>query len=170
MYSGRAMSFPACGGLPTMQKITTFLWFDNQAEEAVNQYISVFPDSKILKVQRTPGAEPGPVLVIQFQLAGQEYMALNGGPDHKFTEAISLSVDCADQDEVDRLWAQLSEGGEQGPCGWLKDRYGLSWQIVPRRLPELLADPDPGRSSRAMAAMMKMSKIDVKALEDAAAG
>ncbi|SCK53010.1 Glyoxalase superfamily enzyme, possibly 3-demethylubiquinone-9 3-methyltransferase [Streptomyces sp. WMMB 714] len=153
-----------------MQKITTHLWFDDQAEEAVRHYTSVFPDSRVLDVQRYgeagPG-EPGTVMTISFELAGQRYIALNGGPEFHFTEAVSLYVDCADQDEVDRYWAKLGEGGSEGPCGWLKDKFGLSWQVVPRALPDLLRDPDPARSARVMKAMLGMGKIDVKGLEDA---
>ncbi|MFC4496894.1 VOC family protein [Streptomyces ovatisporus] len=153
-----------------MQKITTHLWFDSQAEEAVQHYTSVFPDSRVLDVQRYgeagPG-EPGTVMTVTFELAGQRYIALNGGPEFSFNEAVSLYVECADQDEVDRYWAKLGEGGEEGPCGWLKDKYGLSWQIVPRALPDLLRDPDPARSARVMKAMLRMRKIDVRELEDA---
>ncbi|MFI1093127.1 VOC family protein [Streptomyces sp. NPDC020917] len=157
-----------------MQKITTFLWYDTQAEEAAQFYTSLFEDSRIVDVQRSgeagPGA-PGTALVVEFELAGQRYLALNGGPAHSFTEAISLSVDCGSQEEVDTLWQRLTaDGGEEGPCGWLKDRFGLSWQIVPRRLPELLADPDQQAAQRVMAAMLGMKKIVVKELEAAAAG
>ncbi len=153
-----------------MQKITPFLWFDNQAEEAINLYVSVFKNSKILSVSHYGEAGPGPagaVMTATFQLEGQEFMALNGGPDHKFTEAISLFVDCKTQAEVDELWEKLSEGGEQGPCGWLKDRFGLSWQIVPSILGELLDDPDPVKSQRVMQAMLQMSKIDIADLKAA---
>ncbi len=153
-----------------MQKITPFLWFDNQAEEAINLYVSVFKNSKILSVSRYGEAGPGPagtLMTATFQLEGQEFMALNGGPDHKFTEAISLFVDCKTQEEVDELWEKLSEGGEQGPCGWLKDRFGLSWQIVPSILGELLGDPDPVKSQRVMQAMLQMSKIDIAGLKRA---
>ncbi|WP_327355732.1 VOC family protein [Streptomyces sp. NBC_01304] len=157
-----------------MQKITTFLWFDQQAEEAAEYYTSLFPDSRVTEVQRYPEGSPGDmagkVMVVTFELAGQSFMALNGGPQFKFTEAISLSVDCADQAEVDDLWAKLGEGGEDGPCGWVKDRYGLSWQIVPRTLTELMRDPDPAKAGRVMEAMLKMGKIDVQALKDAYAG
>src|SRR4051794_26808412 len=157
-----------------MQKITTFLWFDNQAEEAAALYTSLFPNSRITDVSRYgdagPGA-PGSVMTVTFELAGQQFTALNGGPRFPFTEAISLSVDCASQEEVDELWDKLTaDGGEESQCGWLKDRYGLSWQIVPRRLSELLTDPDPARANRAMQAMLGMRKLDVKALEDAANG
>ncbi|MFJ8822196.1 VOC family protein [Streptomyces sp. NPDC102467] len=154
-----------------MQKIRPCLWFNGQAEEAVDFYLSLFTDSEVLEVQRWgkegPG-EPGSVLTIEFRLAGTEYLALNGGPEFTFNEAVSFTVDCVDQAEVDRLWDRLTaDGGEPGPCGWLKDKYGLSWQIVPKRLTELLADPDAERAGRVMAAMMKMGKIDVAALESA---
>ncbi|MEV7181608.1 VOC family protein [Kitasatospora sp. NPDC093679] len=153
------------------QKITTFLWFDHQAEEAAQFYTSLFPDSRIVDVQRYGEAGPGAagsVMTVSFELAGQRYLALNGGPIFPFTEAISLQVNCDDQAEVDRLWDALTAGGgQESDCGWLKDRYGLSWQITPRRLMELLADPDPDRSQRAMRAMLQMQKIDIQALEDA---
>ncbi|WP_059007704.1 VOC family protein [Streptomyces specialis] len=155
------------------QKITTFLWFDNQAEEAVSLYTSVFAGSRVLDIQRYGETGPGPegsVMTITFELAGQQFIALNGGPEFTFTEAISLSVDCADQEEVDRLSERLTEGGgEQGPCGWLKDRFGLSWQIVPRVLHELIADPDRAKANRVMGAMLGMKKIEIQGLLDAAA-
>jgi predicted 3-demethylubiquinone-9 3-methyltransferase (glyoxalase superfamily) len=156
-----------------MPKITPFLWFDNQAEEAATLYTSVFPDSKITEVQRYGAGSPAPegtAMVVQFQLDGQDFTALNGGPEHfTFNESVSFVVDCKDQAEVDHYWDALTaDGGEPGPCGWLKDKYGLSWQVVPRALTELLSDPDPGRSSRAMEAMMKMTKIDVAELRSAA--
>ena len=154
-----------------MQKITPFLWFDDLAEEAARFYVSLFDDSEITDVTRYPeGApgEPGAVMTVGFRIAGQEFTALNGGPQFPFTEAVSLYVHCEDQDEVDRFWSQLTEGGEESQCGWLKDRYGLSWQIVPDRLGELLGDPDPARAQAAMQAMLQMSKIDIKVLEDAA--
>ncbi|MER5721554.1 VOC family protein [Streptomyces sp. NPDC002418] len=153
-----------------MQKIRPCLWFDDQAEEAATFYVSVFGgDSRIEKVTRWPeGTESaGSVLTVDFVLAGQEYLGLNGGPQFHFSEAVSLSVDCADQEEVDRLWAKLTEGGEESMCGWLKDRYGLSWQIVPRALPELLGGPDRARANRAMKVMMGMRKLDVRTLLDA---
>ena len=156
-----------------MQKITTCLWFDNNAEEAVNFYTSVFTNSKVLEVTRWGEGGPGPegsVLTMTFQLEGQEFRALNGGPQFKFTEAISLSVDCQSQAEVDELWEKLTEGGSEDQCAWLKDKFGLSWQIVPRALPELLGDPDPEKSKRVMEAMLKMKKIDIKALQEAYAG
>jgi predicted 3-demethylubiquinone-9 3-methyltransferase (glyoxalase superfamily) len=153
-------------------KISPFLWFDTQAEEAANFYVSLFEDSEIAEVSRYPENTPGPagsVMTVSFRLAGQEFTALNGGPEYSFTEAVSFFVRCRDQDEVDRLWSQLTaDGGEEGPCGWLKDRFGLSWQIVPDRLTELLADPDPARANAAMQAMLQMHKIEIKALEDAA--
>ncbi|MER5686656.1 VOC family protein [Streptomyces sp. NPDC002205] len=154
-----------------MQKIKTFLWFDNQAEEAANHYVSIFGgDSKVLGVthysEASPG-EPGAVMTVEFRLAGQEYIALNGGPQFPFTEAISLSVDCESQAEVDELWARLTDGGEESQCGWLKDKYGLSWQIVPRGLSEALSDPDPAKADRAMKAMLGMKKLDIEALLNA---
>jgi predicted 3-demethylubiquinone-9 3-methyltransferase (glyoxalase superfamily) len=154
-----------------MPKITPCLWFDDQGEEAATFYTSVIPNSKINEVVRygegVMGKE-GSVMTVSFSLDGQEYVALNGGPQFTFTEAISLQVHCSSQDEVDRYWATLSEGGEEGPCGWLKDRYGLSWQIVPTVLLELSADPDRDRADRAMQAMMKMQKIDIAELLRAA--
>ncbi|MFD9123418.1 VOC family protein [Kitasatospora sp. NPDC059571] len=152
------------------QKITTFLWFDDQAEEAARFYTSLFPDSRITEIQRYGEAGPGAagsVMTVAFELAGQQYVALNGGPLFPFSEAISLQVGCDDQAEVDRLWAALTEGGQESDCGWLKDRYGLSWQITPRRLIELLGDPDPVRAQRVMRAMLRMRKIDIQVLEDA---
>ena len=156
-----------------MQKIITFLWYDNQAEDAANHYVSIFPDSKVTNVSRYGDAGPGPkgsVMVVNFQLAGQEFMALNGGPEFKFTEAISLYVNCQTQEEVDELWDKLSAGGQPGPCGWLKDKYGVSWQIVPTVLGELLQGPDPAGASRAMQAMLKMGKLDIAALRRAYEG
>ncbi len=157
-----------------MQKIITYLWFDQQAEEAAEFYTSLFPDSKILEVNRYGDAGPGPkgqAMMVRFQLAGQEHLALNGGPQFRFNEAISLFVNCDTQEEVDHLWERLTgNGGEESMCGWLKDRYGLSWQIVPKALPKLLSDPDTGRAQRAMQAMLGMRKIDVAALERAADG
>ena len=156
-----------------MQKITTYLWYDNQAEEAAAFYTSIFKNSRILEVQRVgegaPG-EQGQAMLVTFELAGQKFIALNGGPQFPFTEAISLYVDCEDQAEVDELWAKLVEGGEEGQCGWLKDRYGVSWQIIPKALPELLRDPDPEKAGRTMQVMLGMRKIDVRALRDAHAG
>ncbi|HYJ16144.1 MAG TPA: VOC family protein [Candidatus Limnocylindria bacterium] len=153
-----------------MQKITPCLWFDNNAEEAVNHYLSIFKNSKINKVLRCGDAGPGPkgsVLTIAFQLEGQDFIALNGGPIFKFNEAISLSVDCKSQIEVDDLWEKLSAGGQESRCGWLKDKFGLSWQVVPSILVEMLQDPDPEKAKRVMAAMMKMGKIDIAQLKQA---
>ena len=153
-----------------MQKITPFLWYDNNAEEAINLYLSIFKNSKITKVARYGDAGPGPkgsVMTIAFQLEGQEFIALNGGPMFKFTEAISLSVDCKTQQEVDELWEKLSAGGQPGQCGWLKDRFGLSWQIVPSALVEMLQDKDAEKSNRVMQAMMQMRKIDIARLRQA---
>ncbi len=155
------------------QTITPCLWFEDNALEAAEFYTSVFPDSAIVAVQRTPADTPGPkagsVLLVEFRLAGQDYQALNGGPHEKFNDAISLSVRCEDQEEVDRFWSALtSGGGKPVQCGWLKDKYGLSWQIVPKRLPELLGNSDPETSKRVMEAMLKMVKIDIAALEAAA--
>ena len=156
------------------QKITPCLWFDGNAEEAVRFYTSVFANSSVDHVQGStvdyPGGKEGSVLIVKFTLAGQSYLALNGGPYEKFNNAISLSVDCEDQAEVDRFWTLLTaDGGMPVQCGWLKDKYGLSWQIVPRRLPELLSDPDIAKARRVMEAMMQMIKIDVAKLEMAAA-
>jgi predicted 3-demethylubiquinone-9 3-methyltransferase (glyoxalase superfamily) len=148
------------------QKITPCLWFDGKAEEAAGFYASIFPDSAITGV--TPGPN-GAVLVVAFRLAGVEFLALNGGPQFQFNEAISLSIDCYSQAEVDELWEKLSAGGSKGQCGWVKDRYGLSWQVVPSVLPELLADEDRAKASRVMEAMMGMTRLDIQALQDAAA-
>lgn len=153
-----------------MQKITPFLWFDHEAEEAMNFYVSIFRNSRIISVTRYGEGGPGPageVMTGTFQLEGQEFTALNGGPDHKFTDAISFFVDCKTQEEVDGLWNKLTEGGEEGPCGWLKDKFGVSWQIIPTLLGELLGDPDPLKSQRVMQAMLQMKKIDIKALKEA---
>lgn len=153
-----------------MRKITPCLWFDNQAEEAMNFYVSLFKNSRILSLTRYGEGGPGPqgtIMTASFQLDGQELMALNGGPYFKFTEAISLFVNCETQAEVDELWDKLSEGGEKEQCGWLKDRYGLSWQIVPTALGEMLGDPDPRKSQNVMQAMLKMTKIDIDTLRHA---
>jgi predicted 3-demethylubiquinone-9 3-methyltransferase (glyoxalase superfamily) len=155
-----------------MSKITPCLWFDGTAEEAARFYVSLLPDSRIDNIMRAPADNPstpkGAVLVVEFTLAGQRFMGLNGGPQFPFTEAVSFMVDCADQAEVDRLWDALTaDGGSPGRCGWLKDRYGLSWQIVPRALPQLLGGPDRERAGRAMQAMMTMSKIDIDGLRRA---
>lgn len=155
------------------QKITPFLWFDYQAEEAINFYTSIFKDSEVGNIARYGNAGPGEkgkVLTGTFTLAGQQFMALNGGPMFKFNEAISLFVDCKDQDEVDYFWDKLSEGGEKSRCGWLKDKFGLSWQVVPSALGELLYNTDPQTSGRVMQAMMKMDKIIIQDLRDAAEG
>ena len=156
-----------------MQKITPFLWFDNNAEEAMNFYVSVFKNSKIVSVTRYGEGGPGPkgtVMTGTFHLDGQDFMALNGGPHFKFTEAISLFVNCETQQEVDELWEKLSEGGAKSQCGWLKDKYGLSWQIVPKVLGELLNDKDPEKSKRVMEAMLQMTKLDIKTLKRAYEG
>lgn len=153
-----------------MQKITPFLWFNDQAEEAMNFYTSIFKNSKIVRVSRYGEAGPGPkgtVMVGTFQLEGQEFMALNGGPLFNFTEAISFFVDCKTQQEVDELWEKLSAGGKTSQCGWLKDKYGVSWQIVPSMLVELMSDPDPAKSKRVMQAMLKITKIDIDGLKRA---
>lgn len=146
-----------------MQKIIPFLWFDGQAEEAMNYYISIFKNSKVLSLNRA--GEGGPVISVTFQLDGQQFQALNGGPQFKFTEAVSLFVNCETQEEVDELWEKLSAGGEKSRCGWLKDKYGLSWQIIPTILGKLLNDPDPARAQRVLGAMLQMSKIDIKTLQ-----
>jgi len=156
-----------------MQKITPFLWFDNQAEEAANFYVSIFKNSKIETISRYGDAGPGPkgsVMIVQFQLEGQRFTALNGGPIFSFTPAISLLVDCQTQDEVDELWQKLSAGGKPDRCGWLKDKYGLSWQIVPSALGKLMSDPDPEKSKRVMQAMLQMDKIDINRLQQAYQG
>jgi predicted 3-demethylubiquinone-9 3-methyltransferase (glyoxalase superfamily) len=153
-----------------VQKIVPSLWFDTQAEEAAKFYVSIFKDSKITNITHYGSAGPRPegmVMTVDFQLAGQDFNAINGGPDFTFTEATSLLVNCQDQAEVDDLWQKLGDGGEPGPCGWLKDRYGLSWQVVPVALGEMLSDPDPARSQRVMAAMLQMSKIDLAELREA---
>lgn len=155
-----------------MQKITPFLWFDTEGEDAAKFYTSVFPNSKIGEISRYGSAGPRPegtVMTVSFELDGQRFVALNGGPEFTFSEAVSFLVNCDTQDEVDSYWSALSEGGEEGPCGWLKDKFGLSWQVVPKRLPELLADPDRERAQRVMEAMLKMRKIEVDELERAAA-
>src|SRR5712671_3590803 len=156
--------------MPGQQKITTFLWFDGKAEEAANHYVSIFKNSKILGIARYGDAGPGPkgsVMTVQFQLEGQEFIALNGGPQFKFTEAISQVVNCETQKEVDELWSKLGAGGEQGPCGWLKDKFGLSWQIVPTALGRMMQDKDPKKAKRVMEAMLQMKKMDIARLEQA---
>ncbi len=149
------------------QKITPCLWFDGKAEEAARFYVSLFPDSEVTGM--TPGPT-GAALVVRFRLAGQEFLALNGGPASPFNEAISLAIDCRSQAELGELWEKLSDGGSEGRCGWLKDRYGLSWQLVPAGLPGLLSDPDRARAGRVMEAMMGMKRLDIQSLEDAAGG
>lgn len=154
-----------------MPRTTPCLWFDGTAEQAAEHYISIFPNSAVTAVTRYGADGPGPegsALMVEWSLDGQPYQGLNGGPQFTFTEAISFSISCADQAEVDHYWSRLAEGGEEGPCGWLKDRFGVSWQVVPARLPELLGDPDPGRAQRAMQAMMQMRKIVIADVETAA--
>ncbi|PAQ03864.1 VOC family protein [Mesorhizobium mediterraneum] len=157
-----------------MQKITPCLWFDDQAEEAMNFYMSIFKNSKVLNVMRWPegsGDSEGKVLVTYFELDGVQFQALNGGPQFKFTEAVSLSIDCKTQEEVDYFWDRLIEGGgEPSQCSWLKDKFGVSWQVVPEQLPRLLLDPDQAKANRVMQAMMQMTKIDIAKIEDAARG
>ena len=156
-----------------MEPIYPMLWFDGQAEDAASFYVSVFPDSRIDDISRYGAAGPGPegsVMVVDFTLSGRRFTALNGGPEFTFDEAISLLVNCVDQDEVDYYWSKLSEGGEEGQCGWLKDKFGLSWQVAPEGMVEVLNDPDPARGERAMKAMLGMKKLDVTALRAAADG
>ncbi|GAA2078815.1 VOC family protein [Streptomyces albiaxialis] len=160
--------------MQTLHKITPCLWFDGQAEEAANFYVTLFPDSRITHIQHHgeagPG-EPGSVLVVTFELSGQPLIGLNGGPQFPFTEAVSLQIGCDSQQEVDDLWARLTaDGGEEGQCGWLKDKYGLSWQVVPRRLFELMDESDPARAARATEKMLTMRKLDINVLEEAAKG
>jgi predicted 3-demethylubiquinone-9 3-methyltransferase (glyoxalase superfamily) len=153
-----------------MQKITPFLWFNDNAEEAMNFYVSIFKNSKVGKVTRYTDAGPGPkgtAMSVTFELEGQTFMALNGGPQFRFTEAISLFVSCESQQEVDELWEKLSAGGEKSRCGWLKDKFGLSWQIIPSALGEALSDKDPAKAKRAMQAMLQMDKIDIARLKQA---
>lgn len=156
-----------------MQKITPFLWFDNNAEEALNFYTSIFKNSEITQVSRYGDVGPGPkgsLLTARFNLEGQEFLALNGGPQYKFTPAVSFLIDCKTQEEIDYYWDKLLEGGQEQQCGWLVDKYGLSWQVVPAILPKYLSDKDPGKSSRVMQSMMKMVKLDIQELEDAYKG
>ena len=153
-----------------IQKITPFLWFDHQAEEAAKFYVSIFPNSKLVKVIRYGAAGPGPAgtaMTVEFQLEGQSFVGLNGGPHFKFTEAISFVVNCQTQDEVDTYWEKLSAGGSDFQCGWLKDKFGLSWQVVPTALSKLLSDPDPEKSQRVMKMMLTMKKLDIRALKQA---
>ncbi len=156
-----------------MEKIVTFLTYDNQAEEAVNLYTSVFPNARITSTRRYgeagPG-EPGTVMTMSFELEGQEFIALNGGPEFTFNEAISFQIFCDTQEEVDYYWNKLTEDGQESECGWLKDKYGLSWQVIPRVLVDLIADPDPQKAKRATEAMLSMKKLDIAALEKAHAG
>ena len=154
-----------------LTKITPCLWFDTEGEEAATFYTGIFENSRILQVTRYGSAGPRPegtVMTVSFELDGQQFVALNGGPEFTFDEAISFQVNCASQDEVDRFWTKLSDGGEEGPCGWVKDKYGVSWQIVPTVLEELISDPDPEKSQRAMKAMLGMKKLDVAELQRAA--
>jgi predicted 3-demethylubiquinone-9 3-methyltransferase (glyoxalase superfamily) len=156
-----------------MQKIVTNLWFDTEAEEAAQYYTSIFPNSRIVSV--IPYTEAGPreagmVMVVEWELEGQRFVGINGGTQFTFDEAMSLQINCKDQDEIDYYWAKLSEGGEEGPCGWLKDRYGVSWQVTPAGMDELFAHPDKDRARRAMEAMLKMRKLDIAELERAADG
>jgi len=156
-----------------MGTITPFLWYDTEAEQAATLYTSLFPNSTILAVNRYGAAGPGPegsVMTVSFELDGQRFVALNGGPAHTFTEAVSFVVDCTTQDQVDTYWNALADGGEESVCGWLRDKFGLSWQIVPSRLLELLSDPDGEKSQRVMQAMLQMRKIDIAGLEAAAQG
>jgi predicted 3-demethylubiquinone-9 3-methyltransferase (glyoxalase superfamily) len=155
------------------QKIKPNLWFDTEAEEAAGFYTSVFENSRVVNVTRYTEAGPRPagtVMTVEFELDGQRFVAINGGPQFTFDEAVSFEIDCETQDEIDYYWERLSEGGSEGPCGWLKDKYGLSWQVVPTGMEELFADPDPERARRAMQAMLGMSKLDVAALRSAADG
>jgi len=156
-----------------MPTITPFLWFNNNAEDAANFYASIFKNSKVMNISRYGEGSPfpaGTAMIVNFQLDGRDYMALNGGPEFKFTEAFSLFVSVETQQEVDDLWERLSEGGEKGPCGWLKDKFGLSWQIVPTALGKLMGDPDPVKSQRVMQAMLQMKKLDIAGLQRAYEG
>lgn len=156
-----------------MQKITPFLWYDGQAEEAAKLYTGLFKNSSISKISRYPPGVPGQegkVMTVEFTLDGQEFIALNGGPHYSFTPAVSMFIKCETQEEVDRLWDALSEGGTLDQCGWLRDKFGLSWQVVPDGLQELLQDKDPARAQRAVTAMMQMKKLDIRALQEAAIG
>ena len=155
------------------QKITPNLWFDTDAEAAASHYVSIFPESRIVATTHYTDAGPrdaGMVLTVEFELAGERFIAINGGPQFTFDEAVSFLITCEDQDEIDYYWEKLSDGGEEGPCGWLKDRFGLSWQVVPDGMAELFADPDPERSRRAMEAMLAMRKLDIAAMRAAADG
>jgi predicted 3-demethylubiquinone-9 3-methyltransferase (glyoxalase superfamily) len=155
------------------QKITPNLWFDTEAEEAAGFYASVFPHSRIVNVAHYTEAGPRPagmVMSVEFELDGQRFVGINGGPEFTFDEAVSFQINCEDQEEIDHYWERLSAGGSEGPCGWLKDRFGLSWQVVPAGMEELFTDPDPARAQRAMAAMLGMGKLDIAALRRAADG
>jgi predicted 3-demethylubiquinone-9 3-methyltransferase (glyoxalase superfamily) len=155
-----------------MQNITPCLWFDTDGEDAANFYTSIFPNSRIRHIERYGSAGPRPegtVMTVSFELDGHKFVALNGGPDFTFNEAVSFQVSCKTQEEVDAFWTKLTDSGEEGPCGWLKDRYGVSWQIIPTVLPELLSDPDQEKSQRVMRAMLEMKKLEIDALERAAA-
>ncbi len=157
----------------TSRPFTTCLWFDGQAEEAASYYTSVFKNSKLGRVTRATEAGPGPagsVITVEFELNGQKFVGLNGGPEFKFNEAISFQIHCDDQEEVDYYWSKLSEGGEEGPCGWLKDKYGVSWQVIPSVLIDMLGDPDPEKAKRTTEAMLAMRKLEIAALEKAYAG
>ena len=156
-----------------MQRITPNLWFDTQAEEAADFYLSVFKNSRIVSVARYPEGSPGPagtVMTVEFELDGQRFVGINGGPQFTFDEAVSFQITCEDQDEVDYYWERLTDGGEESQCGWLKDRFGLSWQVVPGGMEEIFSDPDPKRAERAMQAMLTMRKLDLAALRAAADG
>lgn len=153
--------------------LTTCLWFDGNGEEAVNYYLGIFKDGKLGRIGRYTEAGPGAagsVMTVEFELNGQKFLALNGGPQYTFNEAISLTITCADQDEVDYYWSRLSEGGQEVACGWVKDKYGLFWQVVPAVLPDMIADPDPEKARRATEAMFTMTKLDIAALQKAYAG
>jgi predicted 3-demethylubiquinone-9 3-methyltransferase (glyoxalase superfamily) len=154
------------------QKIVTNLWFDGQAEEAADYYVSLFDDAKILNITKYPegSQQAGQTLTVEWELEGQRFVGLNGGPQFKFNEAISLQIDCKDQEEIDYFWEKLGEGGEEGPCGWIRDRYGLSWQVVPAGMDKLFSDEDPERAKRAFDAMQEMKKLDIAELEAAADG
>ena len=156
-----------------LQKIVPNLWFDTQAEDAANHYVSIFENSRIVAIAHYNEAGPreaGTVMTVEFELDGQRFVGINGGPEFTFDEAVSFQISCETQEEIDYYWDRLSEGGSEGPCGWLKDSYGLSWQVVPTGMEELFADPDPGRARRAMEAMLKMGKLDIAALRSAADG
>ncbi len=153
------------------QRVTPNLWFDTQAEQAAEFYCSIFPNSRIVSIARYPEGAPGPVgevMTVEYELDGQRYVHINGGPQFTFSEAVSFQINCADQAEVDHYWEKLTDGGEESQCGWLKDRYGFSWQVVPAGMEELFSDPDPARSQRAMQAMLQMRKLDVEEMRRAA--